>query len=141
MKPNKKSTKRKVLNKLPKNVVSISRGNMTVHPDIATYYPASIDAMKKKAITVGLNIIDYDGYYEVEKTHSKDDLDKIYANKTLVLKYARAFIIGDPEEVSLIFISHNGFYKLLPIVKCIKLKKNYKIETLNSFYILKRVDI
>lgn len=135
----KKTIKRKP--RIKNNIISIDRKSIEVHPDIVAGAPHLVDSIKKSAIKVGLSSLDYSGYYELIKTGAKKTSSYGYPDKMTVMKWSRIYVIGNEKAATLFFNGPTNWYRLSAIKSCKKVRKNYKIETENSFYDLKRVDI
>jgi hypothetical protein len=108
---------------------------MKVHSLIVEDKPDYVDLIKKNAKKVGLDKIDFDGFYTVKKLGAKNPSPRGYPDAYTVIK-GSVVLIGNKEEVALYFNGLSDWFKTSAIISCKKVKNGYKVETTNSLYLL-----
>ena len=91
-----------------------------------------IDVVQLKAKSVGLSEVK-DGTYLLRKTGAKNKSKLGYLDSFDVI-IGEVFLVGNEDEVWVMFGDGNGWYKTSPVVSCTLTDMGFKFETWNSFY-------
>ena len=96
---------------------------------------ALIKQIKTNAKAVGLDKIDYKGFYLLKKLGAKNKSTRGYPD-AFVAGRGSVSLVGKDEFVWIVVEGIREWFKTSPVLSCKKTKEGYKIETENSYYLL-----
>lgn len=108
---------------------------MKIHELIVKSKPELVADIRTNAMTVGLDKIDYEGFYTLKKLGAKNKSPLGYPNAYTVTK-GSVCLIGNQDFVAIYVTGMRDWFKTSPVVSCKKVKNGFKIETENSYYLL-----
>jgi len=110
---------------------------MKIHEMIEQERPELAKAIKANAAKVGLQEIDYSGYYTLKKLGSKNPSPRGYPDMYTVCKGA-VCLIGNEDFAAIFVTGLRDWFKTSPVISCKKVSNGFKIETENSYYLLEQ---
>jgi hypothetical protein len=99
--------------------------------------PELVADIRANAMQVGLDKLDYEGFYTLKKLGAKNESPLGYPNQYTVIK-GSVCLIGNEDFVAIYMTGISEWFKTSPVMSCKKTKQGFKIETENSFYLLEK---